>query len=139
MDCQPVAHRIPLLRSAGGFTLLEVMVSLVLGMLIVGGVMGGISMSIQYSQRVQKRLYESAVLEAAAQHLLAQPRDTLMGSIILDDFPGAPGVAVQAMRVDVGDQPAGLDSQSSLYRVLLSYASKKVEFSLIIPSEQDSR
>jgi len=69
-----VDYSVPRSKSAG-FTLLEVMVSLILGMVIVGGVMGAISMALNHHQRIQKRLFESAVLEAAAQQLLAQPQD----------------------------------------------------------------
>jgi hypothetical protein len=115
------------------------MVSLVVGMMIVGGVMGSISMSIQYSHRVQKRLYESAVIEAAAEHLLTRPRDIEAGSITLDDFPGSPRVDVQGIPVDLGDRQTGQDRQGNLYRVLLSYANQHVEFSVIIPPEREGK
>jgi type II secretory pathway pseudopilin PulG len=126
-------------RGTAGFTLLEVMVSLVLGMLIVGGVMGGISMSIRYSQQVQKRLHESAVIEAAAEHLLTRPQDFELGAIILDDFPGSPRVVVEAMPVDIGDRQPGRDQRSNLYRVLLSYANQRLEFSLLLPPEKEGK
>jgi type II secretory pathway pseudopilin PulG len=126
------------LQGSAGFTLLEVMVCLVLGMMIVGGVMGGISMSIRYSQQVQKRLFESAVIGAAAEHLLSRPQDLELGSVILEDFPGSPRVGVEAMPVDIGDRQLGQDQRSHLYRVLLSYANQRVEFSLLLPPERGS-
>lgn len=138
-DGEPMMKRKWTRSRSAGFTLLEVMVSLVVGMMIVGGVMGSISMSIQYSHRVQKRLYESAVIEAAAEHLLTRPRDIEAGSITLDDFPGSPRVEVQAILVDLGDRQAGQDRQGNLYRVLLSYAKQHVEFSVIIPPEREGK
>jgi Tfp pilus assembly protein PilV len=125
-------------RSAG-FTLLEVMVSLILGMVIVGGVMGAISMALNHHQRIQKRLFESAVLEAAAQQLLAQPQDIALGSVTLDDFPGSPQVDIQAVPVDVGEQSLASSRKNQLYRVLLSYARHQVELSILVPLEQENR
>jgi type II secretory pathway pseudopilin PulG len=126
-------------RDSAGFTLLEVMVSLILGMMIVGGVMGGISMSLRYSQQVQKRLYESAVIQAAAEHLLTRPQDLELGSVILEDFPGSPRVGVEAMPVDIGDRQPEREQRSNLYRVLLSYANQRVEFSLQLPPEKEGK
>ncbi len=125
--------------NAAGFTLLEVMVSLILGMLIVGGVMGAISMALNHHQRIQKRLFESAVLEAAAQQLLAQPQDITLGSVTLDDFPGSPKVDIQAVLVDVGEQSTAGSRQNQLYRVLLGYARRQVELSILVPLEQENR
>jgi prepilin-type N-terminal cleavage/methylation domain-containing protein len=122
-----------------GFTLLEVMVSLIIGVLIVGGVMGAISMSINHRLRVQKRLFETAVLEAAAQQLLAQPGNIESGSVTLAEFPGSPQVGIQAIRVDLGEPSAGDERRSQLYRVLLSYARQQVELSVIVPPARENK
>lgn len=123
--------------NAAGFTLLEVMVSLIIGVLIVGGAMGAISMSINHRLRVQKRLFETAVLEAAAQQLLAQPRNIESGSVTLDEFPGSPQVGIQAIRVDLGERSAGEERRSQLYRVLLSYDRQQVELSVNVPPARE--
>jgi prepilin-type N-terminal cleavage/methylation domain-containing protein len=125
--------------NAAGFTLLEVMVSLIIGVLIVGGVMGAISMSINHRLRVQQRLFETAVLEAAAQQLLAQPRNFESGSVTLDEFPGSPQVGIQAIRVELDERPAGEERRSQLYRVLLSYARQQVELSVIVPPAREGK
>lgn len=126
-------------RNSAGFTLLEVMVSLFVGILIVGGVMGAISMALNHHQRVRSRLFESAVLEAAAQQLLAQPRDIALGSVTLGDFPGSPQVDIQAILVDVGEQSTGGVRRHQLYRVLLSFAGREVETSVLVPLEQENQ
>lgn len=133
-----VDQSVPRSKSAG-FTLLEVMVSLILGMVIVGGVMGAISMALNHHQRIQKRLFESAVLEAAAQQLLAQPRDIALGSVALDDFPGSPQVIIQAVPVDVGDQSLESSRKNQLYRVLLTFARRQVELSILVPLDEENR
>jgi Tfp pilus assembly protein PilV len=124
---------------SAGFTLLEVMVSLILGMLIVGGVMGAISMALNHHQRIQKRLFESAVLEAAAQQLLAQPQDIALGSVTLDDFPGSPQVDIQAVLVDVGEHSLASSRKNQLYRVILGYARRQVELSILVPLDEENR
>jgi prepilin-type N-terminal cleavage/methylation domain-containing protein len=125
--------------NAAGFTLLEVMVSLIIGVLIVGGVMGAISMSINHRLRVQKRLFETAVLEAAAQQLLAQPSSIESGSVTLTEFPGSPQVGIQTIRVDLGERSAGEDRRGQLYRVLLSYDRQQFELSVIVPPAREDK
>jgi prepilin-type N-terminal cleavage/methylation domain-containing protein len=116
-----------------GFTLLEIVVSLIVGALIMGGAMGAISLSLQYTQRVQKRLLECAVIEAAAQQILANPGGFDRGDLVLNSFPGAPRVGVQLAKVELETDGLGENRHGELYRVLLSFASQQLEFSIIVP------
>jgi prepilin-type N-terminal cleavage/methylation domain-containing protein len=120
-----------------GFTLIEIMVSLILGALIMGGVMGSISVSLQYSQRVRERIQEQSILEAAAQELLANPHALKQGALILDGFPGAPSVLVQAHRVEVSENALQENPRGELYRIMLIHGVQQMEFSIIVPPVTD--
>lgn len=122
----------PEMRSINGFTLLEVMVALVLGILIVGGVMGLISISLQYSQRVKEKSHVQPVLEAAAQQILAHPELAGEGSLALEDLPDSPTVDIELAEVELPDGSLGRQS-GGLYHVELSYKGSHLEFSLLIP------
>jgi prepilin-type N-terminal cleavage/methylation domain-containing protein len=128
---KPIKSALP--GHSKGFTLLEIMVSLTVGALIMGGVMGAISLSLQYTQRVQKRLLESAVIECAAQQILANPGGFDRGDLVLNDFPGAPRVGVQVAKVELATAGLGENRQGNLYRVLLSFAGQQLEFSIVVP------
>jgi prepilin-type N-terminal cleavage/methylation domain-containing protein len=120
-----------------GFTLIEIMVSLILGALIMGGVMGSISVSLQYSQRVRERIQKQSILEAAAQELLANPHALKQGALILEEFPGAPSVLVQAHRVEVSGSALQENPRGELYRIMLIYEVQQMEFSIIVPPVTD--
>lgn len=120
-----------------GFTLLEIMVSLILGALIMGGVMGSISVSLQYSQRVREKIQEHSILEAAAQELLANPQALKQGALILDGFPGAPSVVIHAYPVEVSENALVKNPRGELYRVMLTHGVQKLEFSIIVPPVTD--
>lgn len=60
--------------SRSGFTLLEVLVSLILGSMIVGGLLGLISLSLHYQHRLKEKSQLQPLLEAAAEEILADPR-----------------------------------------------------------------
>lgn len=120
-------------RSENGFTLLEVMVSLVVATLVVGGVMGVISASMQYSKRVQDKMQDWPVLEAAAQEILTNPEKAEDGSLTLDDLPDSPQVTIQITEVTDSDDKETGNQFGKLYRVRLQYEKQVLEFSLIIP------
>jgi prepilin-type N-terminal cleavage/methylation domain-containing protein len=120
-----------------GFTLLEIMVSLILGALIMGGVMGSISVSLQYSQRVREKIQVQSIIEAAAQELLANPHVLKQGALILNGFPGAPSVVVQAYPIEVSENTLVENPRGELYRVMLIYGVQRMEFSIIVPPVTD--
>jgi prepilin-type N-terminal cleavage/methylation domain-containing protein len=120
-----------------GFTLIEIMVSLILGALIMGGVMGSISVSLQYSQRVREKIQGQSILEAAAQELLANPHALRQGALILDRFPGTPSVLVHAQPVEVSENALQGNPRGELYRIMLIYGVQQIEFSIIVPPVTD--
>jgi len=124
-----------LLRVANGFTLLEVMVSLLVGTLIVGGVMGVISASLQFNLRLKEKSLIQPVLEAAAQEILADPVKAEQGDLTLNDMPETPTVAVRLTRVEVGPSTPFGERSRPLYRVRLLYRGEQLEFSLMVPRD----
>ena len=123
-------------RTTGGFTLLEVMVALIIGTVIVGGVMGVISVSLQYSKRVKEKSLYQPVLEAAAQEILANPELAKEGAINVAGIPNAPPVSVSIAEVTGSSGDEVRIRTGQLYRVLLSCAGQVLEFSVIIPQSQ---
>lgn len=119
--------------SAGGFTLLEVMIALVIGTLIVGGVMGLISTSLQYRHRLQVKTQAQPVLEAAAEEILSHPELAQKDSLTLQNLPESPSVAIARFPVQLPQGSLG-NQHRTLYKVLLSYETSRLEFSLVIPS-----
>jgi prepilin-type N-terminal cleavage/methylation domain-containing protein len=122
--------------SSNGFTLLEVMVALIIGTVIVGGVMGVISVSLQYSKRVQDRSQYQPVLEAAAQMILAHPELAEQGAMNMKNLPSAPPVNVAISPVTGSDGEILRGRSGQLFRVQLSCAAQVLEFSVIIPQSQ---
>ena len=121
--------------SCSGFTLIEVMVGLILGTVILGGVMGLISVSLQYTHRVNDKSRIQPILEAAAEQILANPEVAGKGSLTITDFPD------DAVRIDVvkafEQDEHGLGTRKSqLYRVQLNCRGHLLEFSLLIPQEE---
>jgi hypothetical protein len=123
--------------SSSGFTLVEIVICLLLATLIVGGVMGLISTSLQYSQRVREKAEDWPILEAAAQAILADPEKAESGFLILEGLPGAPRVDIGLVEAPAsGAKDAETETQSGrLYRVELYYRASLLEFSVIIPNE----
>jgi hypothetical protein len=113
------------------------MVSLTLGTLIAGGVMGVISVSLQYTQRVKDRVRIQPYLEAAAQEILSNP-DMANGSVI------TVGDAKNPVQVDVLLTPVlapdggevGSTNLGQLNRVLLRCQGRVLEFSVLIPQSE---
>jgi len=135
--CRPKANEnLTTIKSDSGFTLIEVLVSLVLGTLIVGGVMGVVSVSLQYTQRVDKKSVVQPVLEAAAQELLVHPEKAQDGSLTLSEFPNKPTVDVSIASVQGADGYEISNRVGQLYRVQISYERNLLEFSLIIPQSE---
>lgn len=119
----------------GGFTLLEVMVSLMISTLIVGGVMGLMSVSLQFSERVKEKSSVQPVLEAAAQEIIAYPEKALDGSIVLSEFPEEP-VAIALAEVVGADGELLKNRSSQLYRIQLACRGERLEFSILIPIQK---
>jgi prepilin-type N-terminal cleavage/methylation domain-containing protein len=116
----------------GGFTLLEVMVSLILGALVLGGLMGLISVSLQYSQRIKERSHVQPLLESLAQEILANPEKAVTGSLTLASEPGAPRVNVLYAREELPDLKGMVSHPAELYRVMLECRGQVLEFSLYV-------
>lgn len=131
MMCKP--YRTGSCSRTGGFTLLEVMASLVLGSLIIGGLMGLISLSLHYQHRLKEKSQIQPLLEAAAEEILADPQKAAAGSLLLGSGSGAPKVTIQLTRVEL-PEPHGLSNPSGgLHRVLLECRGQVLEFSLYLP------
>ncbi len=120
----------------GGFTLLEVMVSLVLGALILGGLMGLISVSLQYSQRLKERSQIQPLLESAAQEILANPEKAVTGDLAIGSEPGAPRINILFEKEELPERKRVPSRPGELYRVVLECRGQMLEFSLYVtPSE----
>ncbi len=117
-----------------GFTLLEVLVSLAIGTLIIGAVMGLISASLQHKYNLREKSQLMPVLESAAQIILADPVKAMDGSVQLNELSGSPVVGVSVIPVQLEDTRAGQKSYQ-LCRVILNYKSGSLEFSVIIPNK----
>jgi prepilin-type N-terminal cleavage/methylation domain-containing protein len=120
-----------------GFTLIEMLVSLIIGTLIVGGVMGLISVSMQHKFRIREKSQVQPILESAAQIILADPAKAGDGNIRLAELSGTPVVTVFVTPVEIPDGGLG-NKAGQLCRILLTYGSGKLEFSVIVPPA-DSR
>jgi prepilin-type N-terminal cleavage/methylation domain-containing protein len=121
------------LRETAGFTLLEVMVALTIGVLILGGVMGAISSSLQYSYRVKEKSLVQPVLEAVAQEILIQPERIHEGQMVVKAFRDAPPVYIAAIKVPGMDDFGEAHSTGELHRVLLSCQGQRLEMSVLVP------
>lgn len=135
--CRDTRQRTGRFRDRRGFTLLEMLVSLIVGTLIAGGVLGLISMSMQHKFRIREKSQIQPILESAAQMVLADPARVAEGDIRLGELPGSPVVKVSSVPVQISHEgPVGKAGQ--LCHVILSYKSGLLEFSIIVP-QTDSR
>jgi prepilin-type N-terminal cleavage/methylation domain-containing protein len=125
--------KIPTFFGDTGFTLLEVMVSLIVGTLIVGAVMGLISVSLQYTQRVKEKAQVQPILEAAAQEILADPKKALNGSLTLGGSADAPIVGIALTQVEGLNVKTTLKTADQLFRIVMTYRGHILEFSILIP------
>jgi prepilin-type N-terminal cleavage/methylation domain-containing protein len=126
--------RVPACRS--GFTLLEILVALALATVLIGAVFGLISESLRYKINLKEKALIQPVLESAAQIILADPAKAMQGSVRLDEYEGSPLVGILLSPVQLEDTvPGGKSVQ--LYRVMLSYKSASLEFSIIVPNNKD--
>ena len=118
-----------------GFTLLEMMVSLAIGTLIIGAVMGLISESLRYRVNLKEKAYIQPILESAAQVILADPVRATAGVVRLGEFEGSPEVGVYLLAVPLDQESDGGGKFGRLCRVMLNYKSSSLEFSMIIPNK----
>jgi hypothetical protein len=108
------------------------MVTLALGALILGGLMGLISVSLQYNQRLKDKSQIQPLLESAAQEILADPKKAMARSISMGSGPDAPRVNIQLAKVEL-PEPTGMPIRTGeLFRVLLECRGQVLEFSLYI-------
>jgi prepilin-type N-terminal cleavage/methylation domain-containing protein len=121
------------LGDARGFTLLEVMVALTIGVIILGGAMGAISSSLQYSTRVKEKSVVQPYLDAVAQEILIQPEKIHEGQVVVKAFRDAPPVFIAAVKVPGRDDFGEAGSSGELYRVLLSCKGQRLEMSVLVP------
>jgi prepilin-type N-terminal cleavage/methylation domain-containing protein len=132
--------RIPLRHKCfpqnGGFTLLEVMVSLLLGALMLGGLMGLISASLQYGQRLKEKSQVQPLLESAAEEILANPEKAVAGSITVGTEPNVARINVRVEKEELPEFKRARTDAGELYRVLLEYSGQLLEFSIYVtPSD----
>ncbi len=118
-------------KGSRGFTLLEILVSLIIGTVIVGGVMGLISMSMQYRFRLKDKRQIQPILETAAQAIFDDPKRIGDGAITFGDRKGSPVVIVRSVPVQLSENRAG--NKGDLYRVMLDYRGSHLEFSVVVP------
>jgi prepilin-type N-terminal cleavage/methylation domain-containing protein len=116
-----------------GFTLLEVMVALTIAVILLGGVMGAISSSLQYSHRIKEKSLVQPLLDAVAQELLVTPEKIHEGQMSVRAFPDAPPVIIAAVKVPDMDKFGQAEPAGELYRVLLSCRGQHLELSLLVP------
>jgi hypothetical protein len=110
------------------------LVSLAIGALIIGAVMGVISESLRYRINLKEKAYIQPILESAAQVILADPAKALDGFVRLTEIQGSPEVGVFLLPVPLGEQMEGGGKFGRLCRVVLSYKSAILELSIIIPN-----
>lgn len=128
-----VVHR----AGAGGFTLLEVMVSLAVAALLIGSVTGLISEALRYRTSLKEKASAQPILESAAEIILADPEKATHGVVQLTELPGSPSVAVSLTPVPL-NSPAGKSRKGVLCRVMLNYESSDLEFSVMVPTGNGS-
>jgi len=116
-----------------GFTLLEVLVSLILGSMIVGGLMGLISLSLHYQHRLKVKMQLQPLLEAAAEEILADPQKAGSSYLALGTGADAPKVNIRTARVELPNVRGLATPSGALYRVLLECRGQLLEFSLFFP------
>ena len=127
-------------RGSRGFTLVELLVSLIIGTLIAGGVMGLISVSLQYQHRMKEKSGIQPILESAAEVILADPRQIEKGSVPLGEVPGSPTVEVLAVPVNLPNANRfGAPDRGQLTRVMLVFAGHRLELSVIIPPPESDK
>ena len=117
---------------ARGFTLLEVLVSLAIAALLIGSVNGLISEALRYRTALKQKASIQPILQSAAEVILADPRKAAGGVVRLTELEGAPAVSVSLTPVPVAGSFAKAGA-GTLYRVMLSYKSSELEFSVIVP------
>jgi prepilin-type N-terminal cleavage/methylation domain-containing protein len=124
-----------LVKCRPGFTLLEMLVALALATLMIGAVMGLISEALRYKINLKDKAQIQPVLESAAQIILADPVKAMQGFIRLDEFEGAPTVGIDLWPIQIEDTGFG-QNPVRLFRVNLSYRSGRLEFSVIMPNDE---
>jgi prepilin-type N-terminal cleavage/methylation domain-containing protein len=122
-----------------GFTLLEMLVSLAIGTLIIGAVMGLISESLRYRFNLKEKAGIQPILESAAQVILADPGKALNGFVSLGELEGSPEVGIYLLPVPLGQESEGGGKSGRLYRVMLYYKTASLEFSILIPNKDPMR
>jgi hypothetical protein len=108
----------------------------VIAVVVLGGVMGGISAALQYGTRIKQRNAIQPVLEAAAQEILAFPEKLQQGSLVLEALEGAPRVDIVAQQVVAANGDDLPNRAGRLYRVLLQCRSQRLEFSVLAPRSE---
>jgi prepilin-type N-terminal cleavage/methylation domain-containing protein len=132
----PLAARCRGLKEKRGFTLLEMLVALIIGTVIVGGVMGLISVSLQHKARLKEKRILQPVLETAAETILADPGRINEGSISFPNMTGSPVVGITATPVEISSYTTTPGVKTGqLYRVMLNYKSGYLEFSVLVPPD----
>ncbi|MEJ5301346.1 MAG: prepilin-type N-terminal cleavage/methylation domain-containing protein [Thermodesulforhabdaceae bacterium] len=112
--------------SSQGFTLIEVLVSLLIATILIGSAMALVGVSMKNVRHMDRIRTASPILDAAAQEIIRDPSKALTTPIILKDFPGEPSVSVEVQPVE---DPA---VTAKLYRITLHYGGETLAFSIIV-------
>ncbi len=112
-----------------GFTLVEVLVSLLVAVLLVGSVMALIEVSLRNERRINHLVEAAHVLDSAGQYILENPKFIFNKVITLKEFPGSPTVNIEVT-------PVKGNLSTKLYRVKLIYEGEILEFSIIVEDEK---
>ena len=120
-----------------GFTLLEMLVSLAIGALIIGAVMGLISESLRYKINLKEKAQSQPVLESAAQIILADPVKATQGLCAWASSKEPLRWVFSCFRSSLSKHGA------EVIRPVVSgdanYKSANLEFSIIIPNSDLKR
>ncbi len=122
------------MTEAKGFTLIEILVALIIGVLIVGSVMALNGISLRNQRRIERLQDSLPILDAAAQKILQNPKIALEGAITLKELPNSPTVTVETFNQSDKYSFPSL-TYGNLYRVKLRYERDIIEFSIIIPEK----
>ncbi len=117
-----------------GFTFFEVMISLIIGTVIIGGVMGVLSTSLQYTARWQEKTVVQPVLEAVAQEILANPELAKTGTVVAKGFSEEIPVELIVTEIE-GEDVFATPQLKNLRRVQVRYRGEMLEFSVLVPSK----
>lgn len=119
--------------NSSGFTLIEVLVSLLIATVVIGSTMALVGVSIKNINHVKRLRNALPVLDTAAQEIIRNPARALTSPLVLREFPNSPSVEIEAFPVKDPTVTA------KLYRVVLRYGGETLVTSVIINEELERK